>query len=146
MPGFDYSQSDALHPGYEFDYAQITSDVNVTGTSSGSPTTVIDGNSVIYDGVVRVKIEFNAALCDASSGNALQVGVWEDSTLLGRVYFLQGGPSAYVAAGGAGLPIYRVPTAGAHTYHVKAWKNGGTCTVYAASASQPPAFLRITKA
>lgn len=126
--------------GTEYDYAQITSDVTVSG-SSGAQTTVITGASVSYDGSTRVKIEVFSALWVAGSA-ALIAEVWEDSTSLGRV--MQTG--AALAFGGTGT-VFRTPAAGAHTYTLKAWKNGGTDgSIGAVSGTFAPAYLRVTAA
>jgi len=49
-------------PGYQFDYAEITSVVTVTATTDGNNqgTAVIDGAAFTYDGATRVLIEFRA--------------------------------------------------------------------------------------
>jgi hypothetical protein len=141
MPGFDYSQSDALHPGYEFDYVENATDVAVSGTS-----TLIDGNAVVFNGSTKVKIEFSCAIVDASGGNNTRANLFDGASDLGTICFVQGGSGAYVA-----VPVYGArfltPSAGSHTYHVKATKGGGSVDYYGTNSGQcVPMWYRITKA
>lgn len=135
----------------EYDYVQNTSTVTVSSTSSTSPTTVIDGNSVTYDGSTRVKIEFWSYSSGAASGGSLTVDLWDGSTDLGRLCLSQ------PTGGGTGeveIPLYGVrfltPSAAAHTYHVKAFKSGsGACEIYSGAGGVNtglPMWYRITKA
>ncbi len=128
-------------PGFELDYAQITADVSVSG-SSGSPTSVIDGNAVTYDGSTRIKIEFFTAQL-ASGSQALIVQPYRDSTGLDRL--AQMGPG--LTTPGGTFTFFDTPSAGSHTYHIKAWVNGGTAGIITAvSGTYQPAYQRITVA
>lgn len=125
----------------ELDYVELTSNLTISGTS-GAPTTVITGNSVSYDGSTRISIEFYCSIF--SSGNSAGIlQIYEDSTLLGRIY-----QSAADDAGSATGRLFRTPSNASHSYTVKGWNNGGSnSTIFAAAASGfVPAFLRITEA
>lgn len=126
--------------GTELDYAQITSNVTVNG-SSGAPNNVVSGAAVTYDGSTRVKIEFFSPIVSAGSA-ALIVDLYDGASNLGRIG--QTGAAAAMAMKGE---TFLTPTAGSHTYHIKAWKNGGTDgSVAAAAGTFLPAFMRITTA
>src|SRR5688572_30125410 len=45
-------------PGTELAYAQITANVTISGTTEASPTDVISGGAVVYNGTTRICVEF----------------------------------------------------------------------------------------
>jgi hypothetical protein len=128
----------------QHDYVEITSDVTITGTSDTSPTTCITGNAVTYNGSTRIKVE----VFSAASLGALYciVQLWEGtSTDLGKIAQITS-PTGSLTA-----PIYGVrymtPSAGSHTYTIRAWKFGGSAVFSAGAGGSNtlfPAFLRIT--
>lgn len=138
-------------PGTELDYVQITSSVTVTGTSEGSPTTVITGTSRSYDGTT-ILIEFMSPRTEiaGAAGDALVVDLYEDSTILGRLHVrntVVGSSVNHIdSAYGA---LRRTPSAGTHQYIVKAWKTTGSTVSIGAGAggtgANVAAFLRITR-
>lgn len=128
----------------QIDYAQITSTpAAVTTTTEGTATTIITGNSVSYDGTrVKVEVFFPMTTLAVSGG---RIVVFRDSTVVGQ--FSSG-------SNGNGQPIsgavFDTPSAGAHTYTVKAFTNGANNLTLSAgpggSGQLVPAFLRVTKA
>lgn len=124
----------------ELDYVEYNAaDITVSG-SSGSPTTVLTGNSVSYDGSTRIKVEFYTAGVFAGSA-ALIVELWEDSSAIERLVQT----NSTLGAPGYGV-VFRTPSNASHAHHIKAWKNGGTDGAIAAAATFAPIFLRITTA
>lgn len=144
----------AYPPGYEFNRVEITAQVTVTGTAEGSETTIVTGGSVSYDGSTAVDIEFCASRVTLAAGAVDRPAIftlYEDSTALGRLCTL----TSPVATQTFRFPIFarfrRTPTAGSHTYTVKAWKNnsGDTFTVDAGlggSGANMPVYVRVVKA
>lgn len=128
---------------YQLDFATLTSNFTVTATSAATATAAITGNAVIYDGSTRVRIEVYVATAEISTNQALLLELYDGSTDLGVI--CQMVPVA--ASGSSDMTLvgvaYVTPTAGSHTYSVRAWKTSGTATLYA-GASYLPAFLRIT--
>ena len=134
----------------EYDYVQITSPVTITGTTDATATAVIDGNAVTYDGSTRIKLEFFALGASITSAQELVVVVYDGATDLGRLAVLVNDSATATHDEG---PLYGAmfltPSAGAHTFHVKAWKTGGTVSIYAGAGGAGvnlPAWYRITKA
>lgn len=126
----------------QVDYAQITSDVTVTGSSAGSPTTCITGNAVTYAAVLH-KIEVYTPSVLATVNQ--QVHIWVDSTDLGKVFQVASASGTYVFPG-YGVYFY-TPSAGSHTFSVRAWRSSGTASFSAGAGGANvslPAFLRIT--
>lgn len=137
-------------PGYELDYAEITSDASITATSEGTPNTVITGNSVTYDGTA-VWVEFYTNSLRTDSGAAarsLTVFLVEDSTVKGNMAFIRTPAAAFLNAGGT-FRRKLTPAAGAHTYVIKAYVSAGTGLVSAGAGGTGagmPAYLRVVKA
>jgi hypothetical protein len=128
--------------GAVYDYVERTTDLSVTATSEPTAQTFIDGNPVTYDGSTEVKIEAWCQFASPPAGQWVILTLWDGATDLGRI-----GQTG--VTGGATVKGERIltPSAGAHTYHVKAWVTSGTGTLYAAAASGAlPSFLRITTA
>lgn len=142
--------------GTELDYVQITAAVTVTATAdgNGNGTAVIDGNAVTYDGATRVCIEFFcplAAINPSFQQHSVYVNLYDGTTDLGRL----GRVTADVAAVSEVVPffgrLFLTPTAAAHTYHVRAWKDaaGDTAILTAGAGGASaylPAYYRITTA
>lgn len=146
-PGLQWS----LPPGYELDYVTKTSNTTVSGTSEGAATTIITSTSLSYDGTaVMVAVSF-PELQIANTGDILVIAdLYVDSTMLGRLSITALEPHTdgripYFAS-------YRhTPSAGTHTYTLKAWKSGGgtSSVAFAASTGGTGAdvagFIRVTK-
>lgn len=131
-------------PGHEFDYAQVTSGGNITATVEASADTLITGASVTYDGSTVVIIEAYFLGLASPSGQTAYLLLFDGSTSLG--YIAQGmvnlNPTVYVRR-------RLTPSAGAHTYSIRAITTGGTATFTAGAGgagANMPAFMRITKA
>lgn len=140
----------AKPPGYEFDYAQITTDVNVTHTTDGTADTLITGASVAYDGSTVVWIEvYTPRLQAPNSASAFTyVSLYEDSTLLGYLGIVRFGSASVNNWAPMLGRIRRTPSNASHQYIVKGVVSTGT-GVFGAGAGgtdYAPAYIRIVKA
>lgn len=143
-----WSELLASMPGYEYDYVQITANVTPTATTSATANSIIDGNSVTYDGSTRIKIEvFCPAYGDSGASFNGIINLYDGITELGVLAQLDS------VSGGFISPIYGcrflTPSSGAHTYHIKGWKGSGAPVFRAnngAAGNYMPAWYRITKA
>jgi microcystin-dependent protein len=126
----------------ELGYSQITSNVSITGTSTAQ-TVVIAPLTVVCDGS-PILVEFFSANIVSPSSQYLNISLWEDGVEKTR-YWASSGLSQQQSA----LPQYRLtPSAGSHTYSVRAFTTSGTGTVAAGTGSTTgtaPAFLRVSK-
>lgn len=139
-----------LPPGYEYDYAELTSSVNVTATVEASADNIVSGNAVTYDGSTIVVVEFfsgGARPRNTTAAGNLLLWLFDGASSIGRLGFWQN-----VATGTDIHPVLvrrrLTPSAGAHTYHVKATVDAGTGNISAGaggSGNPMPAFIRITK-
>lgn len=142
-------------PGTELDYVERTTSLTVTVTTDGnnSAQAFIDGNAVTFSGSLRVKIEaFVPVATVASANQAVLINLYDGTTDLGRLANLQT-PNVSITGGSLNNMLYGArfltPSAGSHTYHIRAWKTGGTCSLTAAAGGAStfvPAFYRITVA
>jgi hypothetical protein len=142
-----------LSGGGEWDYKQATTDVTgITATTEAGATTVITGNAVTYDGT-RVKLEFftpEIVYVAGTGTNKITVVFLRDSTVVGQAVVLERG-SAFANGESAKAECFDTPSAGPHTYAVKAFAaaTSPNYTVKAGaggSGNLVPAYLRVTKA
>ena len=133
----------------ELDYVELTSGTtNITATSEGTATAVITGSSVAYDGSTRVCIEVFLPGFWAADSQHIYLGLWEDSTFLGRVAMAEG-HSGYSNGLFAFARLFRTPSNASHTYTAKAWVTSGTGYVEggAGGAGNPVAgYIRVVTA
>ena len=111
--------------GTELDYVERTSNVLVSGLIA-SPTTILTGNPVTYDGTTRVKVEWYAQVIELP-GNYfdLNIGLYEGTTqelLLVGCFHNQGNPFDWTGYGAGFL----TPSAGSHTFTVAGFKSSGS--------------------
>lgn len=142
--------SPGLPPGYEFGYDQITSTVNITGTSSAAATTIITCAAHWFDGQ-PVLCEFfcGGLVADATVGDFLAACLFEGSTNLGDLLFMRRAQTAatdYQASNGS---FRFTPTAGMHTYLIKCYvsanNNASAQAGAAGSDILVPTYVRFTK-
>jgi hypothetical protein len=137
----------SVSSGAELDYAQVvTPSAAVSATTEATAAAIVTGNPVTYDGT-RNKIEFFCPALAASTGLTLNIVFLRDTTVIGQVRVVTYTTSAalYPPIG----EVFDTPSAGAHTYSVKAFVSTGNATIQAGaggSGNLVPAFLRVTKA
>lgn len=127
----------------ELDYVAQATDLTVTATSAGTAQTFIDGNAVIFDGATRILLEFWTSGITSSLGGCV-VELFDGATDLGRL--CQANDPGSVPNKGE---VFLTPSAGSHTYHLKAWRtNGGSTAIVVGSSGGVflPAWYRITTA
>lgn len=138
--------------GREIEYTQITTTFFPTATSDATAQTVIAGTARTYEAVpIIITFATPLALPVAAGGNSsIVITLWDGATDLGRI----GQQLNPVTAGNMGGPLIAetriTPTAGSHTYTIKAWTAAGGSGQLVAGAggagNYMPAYLRITKA
>jgi hypothetical protein len=132
----------------ELGYSQFTSNVAITSTTAGSGDTVISPLTVVCDGSPIV-VEFFAPQVrpGTNSNEEMSISLYEDGSEETRQW-----GRFYNGAGGfdnkpAHLARRLTPSAGSHTYSVKAYVNAGSGSVGGGSGgtSSAPGFLRVSK-
>jgi hypothetical protein len=139
-------------PGYELDYAQVTSGVSVTATTGATATTAITGASVAYDGSTIIQVTFGCTYLyvSAAASAGVTVVLYDGSTELGQLgAFFPSSVAADNYIPGMVMARRLTPSNASHTYSIRAYKAGsGTVTIAAgagAAGQSMPAFMRITK-
>ena len=136
----------------ELGYSQITADATIASVTAGSGTTIIPDMSVVCDGG-PVIVEFYSPMVKPSTtaNSAAILSLYQDGSEAVRFWGNEG-PGGVNTNMGSPFHLARrlTPTAGSHTFGVKAWMNGGGTngSVGAgdgSSTSGAPAFLRVSK-
>lgn len=137
-------------PGQQLTYDQITTNVTVAATTEAGATTIITATAFTFDGTTAVTFEFFAAriITSANAGDDVTIYLFEDGVIVGII-----GQLVNPGAAGLGVPVVcrlrKTPSAGAHTYSVRAKRTTANGTVLAGTGGTGtflPAFLRISKA
>lgn len=134
--------------GKELDYAQITADVSVSGTSAAQ-TTVITGNAVTYDGTTNIVIEIMLAGVLNGASDSVTLELWDGATSIGATAQFSTAGSATQIQVPVRFAKRLTPSAGSHTYTLKAYRGTANGTIKAgtgAAGAVVPSFMRITKA
>lgn len=136
-------------PGYELNYTQITSNVNVASTTESSGTTIISPGAITFDGAPVIVEFFCLFQSGTTANNVFHACLFEGATQITRFGATLLSPAAQQV-----IPFYGcyrfTPSAASHTYTVTAFVNSTTGTPAvlgsaAGTASGPPAFVRFTK-
>jgi hypothetical protein len=131
--------------GAELGYDQITATVNISGTASGSATTIISAAAHTFDGA-PVLAEFcgsQVGTCSVAA-QTLAIGLWEGASLLAVLAAIINPTANNMSVPVSGKSRF-TPTAGSHTYIVKAWSTSLTGTPNVGASATQPAYLRFTK-
>lgn len=142
----------ALPPGYEINYTQTTSTVNVVSTTEATGTTLLSPGAITFDGA-PVLVHFfcpTVQLDTASAGDVMVISMFEGGTQIGRLAVVKT-PSVTSAMQNPVSGFYRfTPTAAAHTYTITAAVSSTTSTPSCGAgaggtATNLPMFVRFTK-
>jgi len=142
----------ALPPGYQYDYAEVTGAVTITGTSEGSPTNIVVGASVAYDGSTAVLIEAFIPdwLINGSVGDQAVLALYDGTTSIGIIAAPGVNVNTTTIRGAYYVARKITPSNASHTYKLAGYKTAGGATVQAdvgagAAGNVMPGFIRITK-
>ena len=153
ISGFPNDRTKVLHGdgswlANELLYGEFTSVVNIVGTSAGAATDVIDFAANSFDGSTYW-VEFFAPVVElpAVAGGFMTIGLFDGGTLV----FQWGVPKNPAAAAMWWPTLLRrkfTPSAGSHTYSVKAWVSSTTGTPAIAAGTgvagdTVPGYLRF---
>jgi hypothetical protein len=139
------SVADAINGSAELAYTQITANVTVTAAE----TPVVAAPAVVFDGT-PVLVEFYAsAVVPAEIARAtVELWLFQDGGSLGRMAVVSN-----PAASGLYMPVFAVrrltPTAGSHTFAVRATRGGGDGAIAAGTGgagTYAPAYIRVVGA
>jgi hypothetical protein len=132
----------------ELDYVAYTAPVAASAATQAGANTVVTGNAVTYDGSTKVMIEYWAPYAYSGLNGTLYVDLWMDGSLLATLY--QAGSSSHPAMyyGAILARCQRTPSAGSHTFTIKAWRitiDGSLGGGNGSPSDFVPGYMRITK-
>lgn len=141
-------------PGYEYDYVEFTSSVNITATTEGTANTVVTSSSVTYDGTpVWIEVWAPFATPDHGGATSILVGVLRDDTAgasIGKAPVISNGSLSNDHYSQPSLRRRLTPSAGARVYSFRAYVSNAAGGQVAAGAggsgNYMPGYIRITKA
>lgn len=138
----------AYPPGYVYGYAEATSNVNVTSTTTGDQ--IVTLGALTFDGATDIYVEFYAAAAAAAydaAGRTLGLMVY-DGAALGWIAYIKSPATTETR-----YPILArrklTPSNGSHTYAIRGVVSAGTGIVYAGNGSGSaymPAYIRVVQA
>lgn len=129
------------------DYIEDTSAFSVTAASEATATTLVTTAARVYDGATLVCIRFECpavSIPPNAAGNFVSFNLWDAAVDLGRIATAQWPTNAGTLALPAVGDRFITPSAGSHTYAIKAWRTNANCT---ADGSTPrlPTFISVTR-
>jgi hypothetical protein len=139
-------------PGTAISFNTITANVNITGTSAGTATTVISSTTKTFDGTQAILEFFSPAVStpSAAAGNTTSLFLFESGTaitLLAQVLT----PAAAITSVPVFVRYIFSPTAGSHQYVIGGVVSNTTGTPHVSAGTgtaggTAPTYLRITEA
>lgn len=140
-----------LPPGYEIGYTQITSTVPITGTTSGSPTSLLAPGALTFDGA-PVVVEVFAPYVSLPTVllGVVDIGLYESGSLVSIMGEIRSNQTSTSDEVSICLRQRFTPSAGSHTYVIQGWTSTTTGSPSFAggagsSGGYAPAYVRFTK-
>lgn len=130
-------------------YTQITANVTVNGGTEALADTVITAPALAADGISSFWIEFWCPDVALAASCAVNLWLYDGAASVGQVYQQYNGANG-LATGEPTQVRFRVtPSAGSHTYSIRASQQFGVCTINAGAGGAGvfmPASLAISRA
>ncbi|HEU5004919.1 MAG TPA: capsid cement protein [Candidatus Saccharimonadales bacterium] len=145
------TSSQTANNNTELAYSEFTAPVTVSATSASTANTVVTATSISSDGNTPVVVEFFAPRVDAGADGHTIVSLYEDGSSIGDIF-----GQVYSGANMQGYDPVHVtrrltPTAGAHTFSIRAWRINANGTVEAGPGGTGgttfvPGYIRVVLA
>jgi len=143
------TSSQTANTSTELAYAQTTSTVTTTQTVEASATTVVTAPSITTDGNTPIMVEFWAPFIDPPPvvNGFMFLTLFDGSTPIGKSLYERDQSTVANSTDTAGIYEVRVtPSAGSHTYSIRAYVGSNTGTIGAGAGGANaylPAYIRI---
>lgn len=139
-----------MPPGREVAYSEFTSNVTVSATTEATATTVVTASAYTFDGATSVLIEMFVPrhITSATAGDNCTYVLYDGANSIGLLTIVTS-PSTSGWGGPVCLSRKLVPSAGSHTYSLRAFRVTANATAGAGAggtAALLPGYIRITKA
>jgi hypothetical protein len=137
--------------------ATVAGKIEVTSTNPDLPTGIVDSSTLTFDGTQKVQIIFAAAGIDIdqrgiANPGAVLLELYDNGVAAGLIFDFNASGGSY-AETGCYIGAILTPTAGDHTFSIKAYKQGsggtgaGSSFVYGANLATPhatrPAYIAV---
>lgn len=113
------------------EFVQIGADTSVTATTQAAADVVMSASPIVFDGNTTIRIDMDAltqidmrfAGTPGGNGGGVLIELWEDGVFYnGLIDF---GLSGIFGVGNQSRSVYLTPTAGSHTYSIRAYRIHG---------------------
>lgn len=134
----------------EVGHQPITSDVSVTATTEGTANSVVSLGAITYEAVEH-RFSFFSPSCrpdTGAAGRTLTFVLLDSTTVVYGIWGRMAAPAAAAANAPVSLEARFTPTAGSHTYNVRAFVSAGTGLIQAntgGAGTIAPAFLCVER-
>jgi hypothetical protein len=134
----------------EDSYVEFTSLVSITATTEATSTTIVTAAAVTAAGGVKYCVEFYSpqAITGTNASPAyLNISLWDGSTVLGRIASVSHADASNPVSTPIWVCRYLTPSAGSHTYSVRAYYVNSAPLVNAGAGGTTtymPGFIRVT--
>lgn len=133
--------------GSELSYDEFTANVAISATNAAGANTIVTATPHTFDGA-PIMIAFQAPYIEpgATAGSEIEFVLYLDGAVDSIAYLTQtdGGTLATQAGSGISFSLRRTPTAGSHTYSIRAFRSVSNGIVYSGGGFAN-GYIRTTK-
>lgn len=127
-------------------YTEFTAGVSITATTEAGANTLVTAPALAADGATSYLIEFAAPQVANQPASGLAFVLYDGATSLG---FIGQASTGTTQNPPVNLPRRLTPSAGSHTYSIRAFSGVSGASVFAdtgGAGKNVPGFIQITKA
>src|SRR5262245_33328021 len=150
VEGDGWSLSQGMPASLELAYVELQSQTAVVATTEAAADVLVTAPALTFDGATKICLDTHfPTFGEHSTSQSAHLAFFEDGVSLGKIWHSNFGDDRQAGPDGR---RYLTPSAGTHTYSVRAWKggSGGTApAIYAGAGGAGnylPGFLRISQA
>ncbi len=134
--------------GIILDYVEKTTDTTVNQTTEAAANTVVTSSSITVDGSTEIEIEFGCFGFAIAAASSAFLALFDNGSSIGQMgQWGNANASGPTLVGPITTTRRLVPSAGSHTYSIRAY-GGGAGTVYGGaggSGAKVPAYIKIKR-
>ena len=135
-------------PGAELSYVEFTAAVTVSATTEATANTVVTAAAVTLDGATTIEVDFFVPqISSGTDGGECHIVLF-DGTAIGELADWQRGASGGSMYTAIMAKRRLTPSAGSHTYSIRAWRATANCTLTAGAGGagvKVPGFIRVRR-
>ena len=133
----------AYPPGYALSYVEAATSGTISATTSGTANTLITAGAITFDGSTVIQVEYYGPFHSCAAAATLVIGAFLDGTLVSILGQWQ--PAAAFATPAFLRSNRLTPSAGSHTYSIRAWRATANWSWdFTAGSSMTPGYVRVS--